>query len=159
MKRIRLTQPGWENYTGALCGGQFVEGLSEELADRQAAQVANIVTCEDAETGFNPSSSQHLIDSRDDSAEVVPERTAAAQEVATPKPERELLTREGLEEIALKRGINGIREISNPMGVRSTSINTLIELILQKQAQETGTKYIPLPVAVGPAPTNTEPNL
>ena len=42
-------------------------------------------------------------------------------------------TREALEEIAMTKGISGIREISDPLAIKGVSMKTLIAEILVRQ--------------------------
>jgi hypothetical protein len=130
--KIKLVQPGWEALTGLFGGVDFADGVSvNDVADADARRLANIVSIERLD-GSNPSSSQAVLDSQSTSMQVVPERTVAAPVTA--------YTQEGLEAIASKKGIKGLREVSEPLGVKASGIAELIELILKAQAVKAATE-------------------
>lgn len=152
-KIVRMTQPGWETYTGPFGGATFVDGISEDLTDRQARFIANIITVVDVATGRNPSSSQELLDTRSNQAAI--KKTLVEGETVPAATVKPRFTREELETIAGEKGINGLREVA-PEGVKATSIARLIEAIIATQngvaldeSAETGQSPVSIP-AVAP---------
>jgi hypothetical protein len=123
--KIRLLQPGWETFTGNFGGVEFVDGLSVADANtREASRLANVVRCE-LEDGSNPSASQVALDSQGTVMQVGDDRAPA------PAPVR--YSREALEEIAGAKGIKGLREVGDPLGVKASGIADLIDAILKAQ--------------------------
>jgi hypothetical protein len=137
--KLRLTQAGWETYTSNFGGVEFVDGLSvDDCTGREAARLGNIVQCV-LEDGTNPSSSQAAID-----AQCIPMAVRGDQITRTAAVVADLArtrTKEELEAIAGEKGIKGLREIGDPLGVKASGIADLIELIVAAQ------KKTPEPVA------------
>lgn len=154
--RIKLTQPGWETFTGAFGGVTFDNGVSvEEIADRQAQRLSAIVTCERLEDGTNPSVSQMLIDMKNDAAPMEEQRVRGEESVATPAAPQ--YTREQLEAVAAEKGIAGMREIADKFEVKGTSIVKLIEAILSKQKSGQPQFIESVETVVTPVEQNGEP--
>jgi len=130
---IRLIERGWETYTGMLCGADFVDGLAKDVTARQAAMVANIVQTENADDKTNPSDSQNLLNSQcirmTENMPVQERYNQPQSNVGTVND----YTREALEKIASEKGILGLREVGNTVGVRADNIVKLIESILDAQ--------------------------
>ena len=60
--KIKLTQPGWETYTGQMGILQFVDGVSvTDVPFRDAARMSAVLVCE-FEDGSSCSPSQRLLD-------------------------------------------------------------------------------------------------
>jgi hypothetical protein len=144
--KIRLLQPGWETFTGNFGGVEFADGVSVNDANtREAARLANVVRCE-LEDGSNPSASQVALDSKGTIMQVGSDRAPA------PAPVK--YSRTALEEIAGAKGIKGLREIGDPMGVKASGIADLIEAILK--AQQPGEPVV-APAADVPAAETAAP--
>lgn len=129
--QIKITQAGWETYTGNLGGVEFLNGSGEATA-REAARLANIVQIETAE-GKNPSDTQNSVDSRMMTSEEVALKTAdryTAPAAVTSHPAPRY-TRAALEKVASEKGITGLREIADQFKVKGTSITKLIEAIVK----------------------------
>lgn len=124
--KIKFTQPGYELFTGAFGDVEFVDGVSvDDVTDRQAQRIANLVQVETLD-GKNPSSSQMYLDHKGlDLDERMKEVTVAPEAVKGKK-----YTREELEGVADTGGIEALRKISDPMGLKSRSIAALVEQIL-----------------------------
>jgi hypothetical protein len=149
--RIKIIQPGWENYTGPLGLATFVNGVAENVSPRGAAMVANVILVETDE-GTNPSDSQRALDSQATPMGIPePVSPGPAAPAAEPRP---IYTREQLEQTADKRGIEGLRELAKPYGVKSSSIVKLIQAILDAQngikEHEKAVKLEPTPTVVAP---------
>lgn len=128
--KIKITQPGWEGFTGALGMFEFENGVSvEDIGRADAAFLAGIVSIEDFDTGKNPSLSQRIVDSYSKEAKV------PAVEPIVPVVTSTAHTKESLELIADKSGIKGIREVSDPMGIKGNAIAEIIGKILLAESQ------------------------
>lgn len=124
--KLKITEPGWEGFTGDFGGIDFADGVSTvDVAPYQAKRLSNAIRCETLE-GLNPSSSQQVIDSR--CVQVV------AAVVAPEAPTVKVWTRDQLQALADTDGIKGIRTISDPLDIKSTSISALIDAIVNAQA-------------------------
>lgn len=133
--KIRITQPGWEGYTGHLGMVEFADGVSvEDISRGDAAALAALVSIEDVSTGKNPSDAQRMIDANGDAAKVETPVAAPAPEAPVATPEK-VYTRAELEEVADKGGIKALREIGDTMGVKDNSIVQLIDKIMSWQAE------------------------
>ncbi|MDP9155286.1 MAG: PhoH family protein [Pseudomonadota bacterium] len=122
--KIRLLQPGWETMTGNFGGVEFVDGLSVgDVTAREAQRISNTVVCE-LEDGTNPSSTQAVLESYSRPMEVAGEAPAA------PKPAR--YSEAELEAIAGEKGIKGLREIGDVLGVKTPAQGRYIAAIKQR---------------------------
>jgi len=131
--KIRITQPGWAGYTGDLGQYAFVDGVSvEDIGKGDAAHLAGIVSVENIEDGSNPSHSQRLVDANTKSAKV----ETVIQGSEPVKLPDEFYTKSQLEGVADISGIQGIRKISDPVGLKGTSISDLIDKILSQQSDK-----------------------
>jgi hypothetical protein len=127
--KLKITQPGWEGFTGDFGGVQFDNAVSVVDVDpRTATRLANIVSVERID-GTNPSASQKLIDMNGQSTDAI-ESVEVAQSTITQAMAPKHITREMLEKIADEKGIAGIREISDDLGVKSNSVGKLIDMVL-----------------------------
>jgi hypothetical protein len=126
--KIKMVQPGYEQFTGNFGGVEFVDGVSVvDVAPMIATRIANVVRVENAENGVNPSASQTALDSYSTPMALRP------QDVPAAKPQK--YTEAELEVIASKEGIKGVRKIGDTFGVKATGIAELIALILRAQTQ------------------------
>lgn len=135
--KIKITQPGWETFTGNFGSIEFADGVSVgEVSQNEASRVAAVVRVETTE-GKDPSMAQLIIDTYSDPAPL--ETTIAAADL--PKPEVPSYTADELAAIADKLGIKGLREIADPLGIKANSIAELIGRILavSKPAEPTVT--------------------
>lgn len=140
MSIAKITQPGWENYTGELGGAQFVNGVSvDELDSRQINRIGANLRIETMD-GEQLTPHTHVFQEQaveqsavhedsvveSDGPEVV---VIGAQGVVTAEG---VYTREQLEALADKGGIAEIRKVSDLLGVKGKSISSLINGILDK---------------------------
>lgn len=76
----------------------------------------------------------------DEEKEAIKEAEALENEIAQAEDEQKaevkVYTKEELEEIADEKGIKGLREVADPMGVKDTSIEGLISEIIAAQGTE-----------------------
>lgn len=135
---LKITQRGWENYNGNLFGVEFVNSESVGgYSHRQAGQIAALIQIED-ENGKNPSVSQQIIDMKHTPMDQdmvrdmqTGELTTGAKINAAIEAKAKVWTVEELNEIADTKGINGVREVAEPLGVRGREIAALISGILK----------------------------
>ncbi|MCG5512853.1 hypothetical protein [Ectothiorhodospira shaposhnikovii] len=148
--KLRIVEPGWEFYTGPFSGVMFLNGVSTRDVtkfeeDRIAASVRVV-----SEDGQAVGAANDIIRGKDLRAEVVPESARADAEsekvtveavqeppVAKKVSDDKVWTQEELESVADSRGIAGLREIGEPLGVRSKSIKELIDGIIKAQGGQT----------------------
>lgn len=147
--KVKVTQEGFEGYTGQMGVTQFVDGVSiNDVSPRDAARMSAVmqVHWEDG-TSCNPAqrlldemntAAAHLVPFADNKDEVVTAPVVEKVEVKKTEPvekEAQAYTREDLESIADAKGITGLREIGQPLGIKSNSINGLIEELLKAGAK------------------------
>lgn len=148
MKRLKIVEKGWENYSSWLNGVEFENGVSltavpRHLADRIGGTIS-VVEITDGKEGDTVNPAARVITGKEmaapvvetmrqpTNAEVEAERAALAQ-AAGVKPADTFYSREALEEIADTKGLKGLREIAAPWNVRDRSIPQLITEILKAQ--------------------------
>lgn len=154
--KLKITQPGWENYTGQLGMAFFQDGVSvADVPKLVARRLAGVVGCV-WEDGTNPSVTQDEL-TRDVPAPdvnttipapvteaapelIVPSVVIAAVEtqpaefvqpvdpsaLSVPSASAPVYTKEELEAIADKEGIAGLRALADPLDIKSNSISALI---------------------------------
>lgn len=138
-KKVRLLQAGYEQFTGQLGRNFFVDGLSvEPLLPVHAHFIGSTMAAEYEDGGtINPALNYALSmgDAPDVASEKAGEKVQEMLETdaAAASSVKEVYTREQLEEIADKRGIKGLREIGDVLGVRANSVSALIDDILKAQ--------------------------
>lgn len=153
MPFVRLIEPGFEKLTGLFGQYEFKDGVSvAELTDREAAVICGILRAETTE-GVNVSASAKMLNEGNIPAVSVPEMkrgnsdepeaAVESDEVESDEVETEEVieasdddkdyTFDELAAIADSKGIDGIRNIAKPRGVKGRSINELIEGILKQQ--------------------------
>jgi hypothetical protein len=132
--KIKLTQPGWETYSGPMAGAMFENGLADNVTPRVAAKIGNIVQCE-TEDGENPSMSQQIINSQATNMSAVTLLEAGDKAPKDEVKPARIYTQQELEAIADKRGIDGLREIAKPLGLKGVSIAKLLVAIVEKQGK------------------------
>jgi len=137
-QRIRITQAGFEKYTGQMGILFFEDGLSTHaVAFKDANRISAVMTCE-FEDGTSCNPAQRLLDTKGQEAIVGRETiemteagvsiaplsapAAPAQQAASTAS----YTVAQLEAVADDKGIAGLREISDPLGIKSNSIVGLI---------------------------------
>lgn len=140
-KFLRIIQQGWEAYTGPLYGITFENGVSVDgYSAIQAAQVAGTVQAEEVigDKTHNPSVSQEILNWKNRALDQDMVRQASTGELVKSQdlktdltPVKIAYSRAQLEAIADEKGIAGIREITDPLNIKSTSIGKLIEEVLK----------------------------
>lgn len=152
--KIRLKQKGFEHYTGQMGAILFKDGVSvRDVLDIDRRRLAGVMYVED-ETGNQAPITQDASDAvapvgrdtvvqkatiervgGDDSD--VPQYTKPVEEKPKKAQVERLETeitvrysRDELEAIADAKGIGGLREIAEPLGVKGTSIRKLMDGIL-----------------------------
>ncbi|UBM12764.1 hypothetical protein [Cupriavidus metallidurans] len=138
MKKLRITEPGWETYTGNYGGIEFVDGVSVNLVSPfDASRLAALIRIEDSD-GKNPSVSQLIVDSRSFEAdqEMVSSMDTGVKRIEGTISRDTGYTRDQLGEIADKGGIKAIRVIAEPLGIRGTKVTDIIDKIIAGQGGE-----------------------
>lgn len=125
--KIKLVEPGWETFSDYLGFVLFKDGESvEDVSPAEAARLASIVRIETLE-GRNPSPAQMILDNWSGPMIVATTDTADASLLAAPAK----WTQEELSAIADEKGIKGLREIGDDLGLKGTGIADLIAKIVE----------------------------
>lgn len=132
--KLRMIDPAWAGFTGQMGEYEFVDGLSvDDIPDRAAQRLSAQFQME-YEDGSSSNPAQELINMRqmsvDDGVQLQNQNDTSISKAMAPK----VWTRAELEDIADMKGIAGIREIADPMGLRSNAVAKLIAAILQAQS-------------------------
>ena len=126
--KIKLVEPGWETFSDYLGFVLFKDGESvEDVSPAEAARLASIVRIETLE-GRNPSPAQMILDNWSGPMIVATTDTADAAKAAAPVKS---WTQEELSAIADEKGIKGLREIGDDLGLKGTGIADLIAKIVE----------------------------
>lgn len=127
--KIKITQPGYEQFTGFFGVVEFANGVSVgDVAPIEAQRLASIVQVENEE-GHNPSVAQTIIDTYAERMGHATLPEADPSTPTTPAPERRYAADE-LAAVADEDGIKGLRAIAEPLGLKANSIAELIGKIL-----------------------------
>lgn len=135
--KIRLLAKGFEKYTGNFGDVAFVEGISELIPQRTADRMSVITQVEIVE-GEGSLYFDRMNEVRKEEMPVASTKKSAAPK-ATKAPKESvaelpiIYTREILEGVADKTGIVGLREIGALYGVKASSIERIIDGILERQ--------------------------
>jgi len=135
--KLRLTGSGFENFTGQMGAHEFLNGVSTtDVTERDAIRLSGVFHTEwvDPSVGVqHPSLAQRLLDNG--SVEATNNLQLGAQGEAAPEvvvEPKKVWTEADLAAVADRDGIKGLREIADPLGLKSNSILELINLILEK---------------------------
>lgn len=129
--KIKLVEPGWETFSDYLGFVLFKDGESvEDVSPAEAARLASIVRIETLE-GRNPSPAQMILDNWSGPMIVATTDTADATKAASPAAPAKSWTQEELSAIADEKGIKGLREIGDALGVKGTGISDMISKIVE----------------------------
>jgi len=132
--KVRITEPGWETFTGQFAEVEFADGVSTvELSGFQIARLGASVRLESLD-GLQQSPSADLVRHAEMNADDAAGFDAVNLEVAPGKELKKIYTRAELEEVADKEGIAGLRLIGDTHGIKSRKIVELMELILKAQS-------------------------
>lgn len=157
--KLRLTQAGFETYTGQMGVVMFKDGLSEgdvlpidairisaalgaEWEDGTAANVGEMyLNNMHAPAHVGNEDINNLSMPVEGQASAKPKTAKKAELKEQPKEqsdeaaaqEKKVYTFEELSAIADEKGINGLREVGEPLGVKGTSIVGIIEAVLKAQ--------------------------
>lgn len=173
MPRIRITEKGWQGFTGNMGTAVFEDGvadvselealrigsnieikriddegedqeqispslditrykkLSAEVAEVSAGDEMKLIVPTDGAEAIDAAMAEFT--SLATNPEENPESEEAEETEENPTP-KTVYTREDLEKIADAQGIKGLREIADPLGLKSTSIVPLIDAILEAQS-------------------------
>lgn len=146
-KFLKITQKGFEHYTGPLSVYEFVDGVSVEAIpaferDRIAASMSCVEISETGKEGTAGVADRLVTDSKarapkkevfkTQSVEdkVAEERKAAEKAMGDTKT---IYTEEQLDEIIKDGGISALRQVAETWGVKNRSIPALRQMILDEQ--------------------------
>lgn len=144
--KLRLTQPGFETYTGQMGVIFFEDGLSTaDVREIDAIRMAAVMLCE-REDGSSPSIAQSILDNAHTAAPIFEagasehdheaKMNASVAAVVAPNsdvPRTSVMTAAQLHAIADKDGIKGLRLIGDALNIKSNSIREMIDAILKAQ--------------------------
>jgi hypothetical protein len=163
--KVRIASKGWETFTGPLGQGAVFENGEADLTERQVRRIgASLILVDEdgnqvgpaAITAGNrntaaPVAAPVLMQKDVEAAEAVEKQKlieaeearkaaeAAALEAARAKAAEEaksiVYTRQELEAVGANDGIEGLREIAAPLGVKGRGITELVTNILNAQAK------------------------
>ncbi len=135
--KLRLTGAGFENFTGQMGVIFFEDGLSTgDVHPNEGKRVAGVIGAQwedgsHANVGDIYAASADVAaptqEEQDAAKEALSEATVVAEQAAAAA-----YTADELAEIADKQGIEGLRAIGDPLGVKAKSIQALIDGILAK---------------------------
>ncbi len=140
--KLRLTQPGFETYTGQMGVVFFEDGLSTtDVRPLDAVRMAAQFLCE-WEDGTTASVAQSLLDHANTPAPVFlvgekqhdQDALNAGTQVEPGTTATSAFTEEELSKIADEQGIKGLREIAEPLGIKGNSIKELIAALAKASA-------------------------
>lgn len=122
------------SFTGKLGNYSFTDGLSEPMVRREAERLAAVtgVVFVGADSMWERKAKErggHVIEAPVET----PKKVEPVVSVPKPPSGRMTFTREDLEKIADKGGIDGLREIATPMGLKGVQITAMIRAILAAQ--------------------------
>lgn len=134
MAIVKINEPGFDSFNGDIGGIEFENGVSiRDLSPLEVNRLSAAMRVETLE-GEQLGVAAAIAANRDTPLSNEAERTVTAESENAnfmQAPEGSY-TRESLGEIADKKGIAGLREIAEPMGVKGVSIAALIDGILEK---------------------------
>lgn len=139
--KIKLIEQGYDSFNGYFGTVLFENGVSvSDVSDAEARFFASIlqVRCmDDSDPGANSQYQNALLmEAKSVTMPTQAELDKLARDSQPQEVKEESVvgyTREQLEEIADKSGINGLREIGDMLNVKGTSIAKLINAILSAQ--------------------------
>lgn len=144
--KIKIVEKGWEGYTGDMGGVNFTDGVSDrEVTEFEMSRIASSIQVIDVATGKQVNEAATLSDNVGTVLEPRTEAQTITQKQydelnAKPelgKPEvvgAKIYTGDELLKIADEKGINGLRDIGNTLGVKGRAIPELIDAIVNAQA-------------------------
>lgn len=142
--KIKIVEPGYEGFTGMFGVVEFVDAVSvHDVSSAEINLLSSILRIVDAETDAETGKLAQEAFAMDKPAvvEYFPTLADLAAGVThgqakseAPVVQAKTYTQKELEVIADKKGIAGLREIADPMGLKGTSIGKLIQSILDHQS-------------------------
>jgi hypothetical protein len=145
-RKIKIIEKGWETFSDNMGGIEFKDGVSvEAVSEYEISRVASSIQVIDLETGKQLNDAATLSENIGTVLEPRPDASVITQKQfdqlnanpAETKPEvvgAKVYTNDELLKIADEKGINGLRDIGNALGVKGRAIPELIENILAAQA-------------------------
>lgn len=152
LRYVRLTRKAWAGFSGSFGGVRFQNGRSLEpvtrrQADKIAANTAVVYENEDGSPAEAAGVQTRLVGGATIPAPTLTPRAVQSEEAKARETiaqteqrvvEIALYTVSDLEKIAEDKGIAGLREIGDPLGVKGRSITDVIAAIMTEQAHRAG---------------------
>lgn len=143
--RIKIVEAGWEGFSDWMGPVKFTNGISDEdIADHVLMNISGsirVVEYKDEGGGTQVGFAANAVNNRDTGAPVdplvlrdVPFTEGTPEQPPAPEAAPETIySYDDLAEIADLKGISGLREIGERLGVRARAINDLMAGILKVQ--------------------------
>lgn len=129
--KLRLVEKGFETYTGQFGILNFDRGLSvTDVNPHEARRVGGVMKVR-WEDGSDPSSTQQMLDFQSVQADSAKTAAASAPVAEVKVAPARAYTEEELGKIADEKGIAGLREIADSLGVKGRSVADLIAGIMK----------------------------
>ena len=142
--RVKIIEPGWEKFNDQLGGTPFTDGVSDDHLSRpDIDRIAATLRIETFDGDYvpineriierhNPAPQEASVTEKSAEQIAVDAAISEAREIGAPT---HIWTKETLGQVADEKGIVGLRDIADPMGVKNVKITGLIDGILAHQAQ------------------------
>lgn len=132
--KLKIVEKGMENYSGYFGQIEFKDGVSvRDVTIVESNLISALVRINWIDGEKDIGRAEITSVAFDKVAEVAPDRSVTPEEPKAEQKKGQKYSREDLEAVADSKGLNGLREIGAQFGVKSTSINKLIEAILEAQ--------------------------
>lgn len=145
--KVRIIDAGFAKYTGQFGSVDFVDGVSDDISQAEAARLGSILRVEVEGTGKNPSATQLLVDSHNKNLEQMgikrPVFVEPKVEAEQPKPGKQekavrqeavhldySFTEDDLAALVRKEGIAGLRTFAEPFDVNGRSIAGMVRELM-----------------------------
>lgn len=136
-RRLRITEPGLDNYNGLFGMVEFVEGVSvHQVGWQEAARLGanvRVVDYDEPERQVGPVSDYERIKHTTADAPMVKAMDTGIFVDGEIKSATQRFTRAELEDIADKQGLAGVRAIANAVGRTGRSIAQCVDAVLEAQ--------------------------
>lgn len=133
--RVKIVEVGFDSFNGDIGGIEFESGVStRELSPLEINRISaamRVETLDGDQLGMAAVLAANMNTEMSSELEtIIVGETSETEKDAVVESQ---YTKESLAEIADKKGIAGLREIADPLGIKATSIAALIEGILEKR--------------------------
>lgn len=139
MSKLRIVEPGWQDFSGLYGITEFKNGVSlDDVSELEIMRLGALVTVERIESGAQAGPGNRILETynnRIDPPLFQDDERALKDnlDVENADMEVEVYTQQELEQIADQKGIAGLRSIADNIGVKGKNIMELMRAILKKQ--------------------------